>query len=486
MNNNQIENHIRSAVTGMTPNICDRILETPITRDSGASSNVLAISRPTTHKRAFAGFAAAAAVLALTILTGTYYSNAAVASIISLDVNPSVEISANKNDRVVKATATNADGEKILGDMNLKDTDLNVATNAIIGAMVQEGYLSPEKNSILVTVSAKDENKSNELRYNVVSAINETLSTNNIPAHIYNQTLPTVDKKLKAASQQHGISYSKLSFLEKITAVDPTITLEQLSKMTLNEIDALLAKHKVKLDDIDLDDDDDDYCDYCGKLESSCRKTCDRTHGKRYCDDCGKLFAQCICTDKDDADRDYCDYCGKLESVCRNTCDRTQGKRYCDDCGKLSEQCSCTDKDDIDDDDDDDDVEKENNRYKDKNDNRPENSNANTENSNRYKDKNDSKDDDDDDYCDYCGKLESVCKDKCSHTDGKRYCDDCEKPYAQCVCDDDDDNRPGNSSNKDKDKGNKPADDDDDDDDRPKKNNGNNGNNHKDDDDDDD
>ncbi|MEG1943214.1 MAG: hypothetical protein RR049_05295, partial [Angelakisella sp.] len=262
MNNNQIESHIKSAVTHMTPDNCDKILGTPITPEkSGSMTNVTAF--PKKRNSFVYGLVAVAAALALTVSAGAYYTNSSVASIIALDVNPSVEISTNKNDKVVAAKATNADGEKILGDMNLKNTDVDVAMNAVIGSMVKEGYLTTEKNSLLVTVSGKNEAKADALRAEVVSGINATLAEQKIPAHIYNQTLPAVDDKIKADSAKQGISYSKLIFLEKIHAVDPSVTIEQLSKMTLDEIDALLSKNNVKPGDlhVDLDDDDDDKDD---------------------------------------------------------------------------------------------------------------------------------------------------------------------------------------------------------------------------------
>ncbi len=53
-----------------------------------------------------------------------------VDSIVSLDVNPSIELKIDSNEKVVETSARNEDARIILDDMDLKGTDLNVAVNA--------------------------------------------------------------------------------------------------------------------------------------------------------------------------------------------------------------------------------------------------------------------------------------------------------------------------------------------------------------------
>ena len=60
---------------------------------------------------------------------------------IGIDVNPSVELSINRNGRVLKVRALNEDAVSIIDGMDLEGVDLNVAVNAVVGAMVTHGYL---------------------------------------------------------------------------------------------------------------------------------------------------------------------------------------------------------------------------------------------------------------------------------------------------------------------------------------------------------
>ena len=72
-----------------------------------------------------------------------------LAAVVSLDVNPSVELKINPAEKVISASGLNEDGVKILGYMKLEGTDLNVAVNAVVGSMLKQGFIDEMANSIL-------------------------------------------------------------------------------------------------------------------------------------------------------------------------------------------------------------------------------------------------------------------------------------------------------------------------------------------------
>ncbi len=116
---------------------------------------------------------AAAACLCVAVLGGgvSFYQNHRVDSVIGIDVNPSIELSVNRNEKVLQANPLNEDAETILDDMNLKNVDLDIAVNALIGSMVRNGYLDELDNAILVTVSNENEKKASSLRQDVVGDV---------------------------------------------------------------------------------------------------------------------------------------------------------------------------------------------------------------------------------------------------------------------------------------------------------------------------
>ena len=78
------------------------------------------------------------------------YRNGKIDSIIGIDVNPSVELSINRKNKVLNAVPLNDDAVEILEGMELKGVDLNIAVNAVIGSMVTNGFLDDLDNAILV------------------------------------------------------------------------------------------------------------------------------------------------------------------------------------------------------------------------------------------------------------------------------------------------------------------------------------------------
>ncbi|MCI5843469.1 MAG: PepSY domain-containing protein [Clostridiales bacterium] len=71
-----------------------------------------------------------------------YTQSHLVRSIVSVDVNPSVELKLNAKSRVISAIALNRDGEEILEGLKLKGADADAAINALIGSLLQHAGIS--------------------------------------------------------------------------------------------------------------------------------------------------------------------------------------------------------------------------------------------------------------------------------------------------------------------------------------------------------
>ncbi|MDD3253161.1 MAG: hypothetical protein PHV18_11440 [Lachnospiraceae bacterium] len=252
-NTDQIEQHLKSAVDTLTPHIWDK-LDLSVAQDVPGAVLPTGQDRILNLQRRMRGLVlAAAACLCLVIGGGGawhyQYQNRQIDSIIGIDVNPSVELSINRKNRVLQAQALNADAEQILSDMDLKGTELNVAVNAVIGAMVTQGYLDDLDNAILVTVSNDSIRKASELRTSVVGDIEKTLEENQVQAVVYDQQVIEKDE-LKALAEQYGISYGKAYFLQELIEQNQELTMddmEELSSMTMEQIAGRIADHALAL-----------------------------------------------------------------------------------------------------------------------------------------------------------------------------------------------------------------------------------------------
>ncbi len=193
---------------------------------------------------------AACLLLAVGIGGGIFYgNNFVVESVIDIDVNPSVEITANKNDKVIEVSALNEDAKIIIGDMDLRKTDLNVAVNAIVGSMVKNGYVVNDENGILVTVLNDNTEKADALRKEIMTDIDSALKENNADASVINQTVNKTDAAEKFAND-NNISLGKAVFIMNIASKDSSLEPVELSKMSISEIAALVHKHHIDISDI--------------------------------------------------------------------------------------------------------------------------------------------------------------------------------------------------------------------------------------------
>lgn len=147
--------------------------------------------------------AAAALVLVTGGIFGYSYMNKAE-TVATIDVNPSVELRVNRRERVTAVTALNEDAKTILDDMDLKNTHLNVAVNALIGAMVREGYISDIKNSVLVSVEDSDTSRGQRLQEQITADIAQALEQSAVEAAVLSQTLAE-DQSLKETA--HSLAF---------------------------------------------------------------------------------------------------------------------------------------------------------------------------------------------------------------------------------------------------------------------------------------
>ena len=176
---------------------------------------------------------------------GNYNLNKRIDSTIGFDVNPSIEINVNKKNKVISARAFNSEGKSIINDMNLKDSDLNIAVNAIIGSMYKNGYLNELKNSILVTVENKDKKKAEKLQTDLTKEINSTLSTYNVEGAILTQGYVD-DDAIEKKAKELGLSKGKTEFIERIlenglTKQDGTpYIFDDLVDLKINELNVIL------------------------------------------------------------------------------------------------------------------------------------------------------------------------------------------------------------------------------------------------------
>lgn len=249
MKNRELEDQIERAFTRAVPDVLEAVLSDcdeqkgsviPMTKKVQIENKVQT-PRKNNHTwvKRFGGIAAAFVLLVgCAVGYGSYQQSHAVDSIVSLDVNPSVEIQVNRKDEVLDVVPLNEDGKKVIGDMDFAGSDLDVTVNALIGSMLQNGYLSELANSILVSVENDDAQRGAQLQEQLTQEINNLLQTNSFSGAVLSQTVSD-DSALRDKAEQYGITLGKAQLIQQITQENSRYTFADLVPLSINELNLL-------------------------------------------------------------------------------------------------------------------------------------------------------------------------------------------------------------------------------------------------------
>lgn len=230
----QIKQHLKSAITDITPNVLERIdLSVP-------QEPQIPIDKVVYLQRKFRPLAAVAACLCVLLLFGGIYTyeEGKIVSVVGIDVNPSIEFSLNRRNKVVKAEAINDDGTDIIGSKKLQGSSLDTALNSVIHSMVEHGYLQEEENALLVTVSDYRKRDTQNLSQSVVANVEKSLEENHVKAVVYNQQIEVTDE-LRQLAGEYEISCGKAYFVQEIIDKNENLDMSSMEKLSALKIDEL-------------------------------------------------------------------------------------------------------------------------------------------------------------------------------------------------------------------------------------------------------
>lgn len=235
-----LEKKLAQAVYDETPDLLPKILSA---RQNGKGKIITMTQNTTIHKKhTFRNWAIGAAA-ALVVLTGCvfgYRYQFAVDTTVSIDVNPSIQLEINRSEKVLAANPLNEDAEVLLDGMDLKGTNLKTAVNAVIGSMVQNGYLTDDLNSILLTVDNGDPNRQAQLQEELTNDIQSSLQQLSVTGSVFSQSLNQT-QDLETIAAQYGISQGKAYWVQQLTSADSTLSADTLAGLSINDL-ALLAE----------------------------------------------------------------------------------------------------------------------------------------------------------------------------------------------------------------------------------------------------
>lgn len=178
-------------------------------------------------------FAAVAACFLLFISAsvfgaGIYFEETAL---ISLDVNPSIELSVNRFDRVISVRSLNEDGDNILAQTNVKNKPIDNAISALFDGGL--GEFIPQNPLVTFAVFTSDK-QSEQL---ILDKLQNTADTYVLSHHADAQVeVLSVDEKAVNKAHEYNVTAGKYSALRELQEVLPEMEMESYSHHSISYI----------------------------------------------------------------------------------------------------------------------------------------------------------------------------------------------------------------------------------------------------------
>ena len=173
-------------------------------------------------------------------------------SYITLDINPSMQWTVNKDNKIIKVSSFNDDANRILQQIDIKNKTVEDAFNIIFENERFRTYL---KNGFLeVSVYSKDGSIANKLETDINKYLQDSL-----PNQKYHCS--KIDTNTHNEANSHHISSGKYRIIEQILQYDDKLSEQELANLSMMDL-------YEKLESYDKD-----------AVPESCRKMSNGKHG---------------------------------------------------------------------------------------------------------------------------------------------------------------------------------------------------------------
>lgn len=166
-------------------------------------------------------------------------------SAISLDINPSIEMSINRFDKIIKIEGLNEDGKNIVKVLNLKYKDYDKAVDMILSST----QLNNDADIVVTVLSADDDRK---------DRIIENLQTYSENCWRNMKCLGGDPESVEKA-HDCGLSFGKYRALLELQKYAPEYTSEDVMNMSMQEIRRLIKEYS-ESGGVDINENSDGVC----------------------------------------------------------------------------------------------------------------------------------------------------------------------------------------------------------------------------------
>ncbi|MDQ2086727.1 anti-sigma factor domain-containing protein [Herbivorax sp. ANBcel31] len=197
----------------------------------------------------FKTIASAAAIFLMVFgLSIVFYNYFTPYSYVSVDINPSMEITLNTFDKVIDVNAINNEGEKLLENTSYKSKNLEDVLDSIFYIASEKGYVSADtENTIMIAVSSKSKKEISEVSENITTLTKEMFKSKNLNSEIIVENT-SVEKREEA--KEKGVSQGKLFLMDTLKVFDPEMVSDDFKDIPVKEMVNIINKSSGEIDPV--------------------------------------------------------------------------------------------------------------------------------------------------------------------------------------------------------------------------------------------
>ncbi len=165
-----------------------------------------------------------------------------VAAYITMDINPSLEISVDSKSLVIDVTCLNEEATRLVKPGEYKGKSLDYTIAAIIDKSVEQKFLKPGEENLIVTTISPVDDKAEPVDGKALGRLVEQSATARecpVQVRVY-----TASGEIRKKAKNTGISSGRYLIYKEMKKQDPSVKIDDVKK---DSIKKLLEEHNVEL-----------------------------------------------------------------------------------------------------------------------------------------------------------------------------------------------------------------------------------------------
>ena len=241
MRNNKFEKELKTILTDETPDLLSKIKQDPRFHIPVREKvSILDIFKQNRLSYVFSSIFVLALFAFGLLLIQTSPINEVVASTVTIDINPSVELLLNEDDEIIEINPINEDAVPFIVDQeHYKGMTIDTAIRNLIQNAINQGYILDQDNSILINVVSDNSERKSIVEGKLETAFQREEMRHNRLFNVRNMMI-TMTENAQQEAQQNQMSIAKYELIQTIIESSSEYTFNELKSQSIRNLFSIL------------------------------------------------------------------------------------------------------------------------------------------------------------------------------------------------------------------------------------------------------